>query len=224
MEKRKGSTLKQEYQLRFSETEEYRKAVWKILCADFFQKHVPKDSTILELASGWGEFINHIEADNKFAMDLNPETKNHLTDNIVFLSQDCSTRWQLDDESLDIVFTSNFLEHLPTKESIEHTISETNRCLKEHGKIICLGPNIKYLPGAYWDFWDHCVPITEMSLSELLKMRGFEIDVCIPRFLPYSMSTGSTPPLILVRIYLKFSLIWPIVGKQFLVIAKKLTT
>ncbi len=218
------SRLTTEYQMRFSKIEAYRNSVWKILCSRFFQKFIPADSRILDLGAGWGEFINHIIAGEKFAMDLNPESKIHLKEDVVFMNQDCSTQWQKDDKSLDFVFTSNFLEHLPSKESIEFTIDEANRCLTDNGTIICLGPNIAFLPGYYWDFWDHYVPISHLSLCELLKMKGFEIDRCVPRFLPYSMSKGRTPPLILLKVFLSFPLLWPIVGKQFLIIGKKTDT
>jgi hypothetical protein len=77
------------------------------------------------------------------------------------------------------------------------------RCLKTDGQIICLGPNIKYIPGTYWDFWDHFVPITDLSLAEMLRLKGFDIELRVARFLPYSMSTGSTPPLFLVKLYLQ---------------------
>jgi hypothetical protein len=43
----------------------------------------------------------------------------------------------------------------------------------------------------------------------------------IPRFLPYSMSTGRTPPSFFVKLYLKLPILWPLFGKQFLVIGKK---
>jgi predicted SAM-dependent methyltransferase len=93
----------------------------------------------------------------------------------------------LESNYLDAVFSSNFFEHLNDKDSIERTVSEAYRCLKDDGLIICLNPIIKYLPGAYWDFWDHHIPLTKLSCSEMLKMNGFSIEKCIPRFLPYSM-------------------------------------
>ena len=122
---------------------------------------------------------------------------------------------------LDAVFTSNFFEHLPNKEALERTIAQVMRCLKPGGQLICLGPNIRYLGGNYWEFWDHHVALTDQSLSELLKLAGFQINECRPRFLPYSMSQGFTPPLFLLRMYLKFRAAWPLFGKQFLVIARK---
>lgn len=95
------------------------------------------------------------------------------------------------------------------------------RCRKARSRLICLEPNIKFLPGEYWDFWDHHLPLSETSLAELLRLAGFVIDAKVGRFLPYSMSQGSAPPVILLRIFLKCRFLWPVFGKQFLVIARK---
>jgi SAM-dependent methyltransferase len=213
--------LQKEYQIRFCGAEEYRDRVWKTLCNSYFSTLVSPKAHLLDLGCGWGEFINNIDAAKKYAMDLNPDAAIHLGKEIDFLHQDCSLTWQLPAESLDVVFTSNFLEHLPDKQRVESTISEALRCLKPGGLIICLGPNIKYVPGAYWDFWDHFIPITDLAMAELLQLKGFEIDRRLPRFLPYSMSTGAKPPLIMLKLYLKLPLAWPLFGKQFLVVGKK---
>ena len=85
-----------------------------------------------------------------------------------------------------------------------------------------MGPNIRFVGGEYWDFWDHYLPLTDRSLSEVLQIVGFRIERCLPRFLPYTMSRGSTPPLPLVRLYLKWPWCWPLFGKQFLIIAERL--
>lgn len=215
------NSLRREYAFRFGGIEEYRNAVWRILCSDFFSKYVAPNARVLDLGAGWGEFINNITAADKLAMDLNPDTGERISEWVTFLHQDCSRKWEIESETLDVIFTSNFLEHLPDKSSLERTISEARRCLKPNGLLICVGPNIKYVPGAYWDFWDHYVPLTEMSLSELIKMSGFSIELCIGRFLPYSMSAGRTPPLLLVKLYLKMPFVWPLFGKQFLVIGRK---
>jgi len=84
-----------------------------------------------------------------------------------------------------------------------------------------MGPNIKYLPGAYWDFWDHYVILTELSLREALETRGFRIDLCLGKFLPYTMAGGPRYPLAFLRAYLRLPLAWRMFGKQFLVIASK---
>ena len=215
------NVLQREYRLRFLKTADYRNELWCILCRDYFGKMISSDMTVLDLGCGWGEFINHINAARKFAMDLNPDASQRLAPGIEFLHQDCSAPWQMPSESLDVVFTSNFLEHLRKKSLVEQTIEEAGRCLRPGGLLICMGPNVRYLPGAHWDFWDHFIPLTEKSLSELLELKGFEIRLQVPRFLPYSMSTGITPPLFLVAWYLKLPCIWPWFGKQFVVVGKK---
>lgn len=214
-------TLQQQYQLRFGECAAYRRDVWKILCADFFARYVRPDATVLDVGAGWGEFINTIAAGRKLAMDLNPDLQTHLSPDVEHLHQDCSRDWPIPAGALDVVFTSNFLEHLPDKASVERTVAQAHRGLKDGGLLICLGPNVKYVPGAYWDFWDHHIPLTESSVAELLRMNGFAVDVCLPRFLPFSMSTGRRVPLGLVRLYLRLPPAWPLFGKQFLVIGRK---
>jgi SAM-dependent methyltransferase len=213
--------LEQEYATRFARTAAYRFGVWKILIHDFFSKWIPENSVILDLGCGWGEFINQVRAQRKYGMDLNPASISKVASEVTLFSQDCSSRWPLEDGHLDIVFTSNFFEHLPTKESLRRTLGEAFRCLKSNGRLICLGPNIKHLPGRYWDFWDHYLPLTELSLKEGLELVGFKIDFVAAKFLPYSMSQGFAPPLLFLQLYLRVPLLWRIVGKQFCVIARK---
>jgi len=213
--------LARQYQLRFAATREYRNLVWRILCDDFFSRYIAEDAKILDLGSGWGEFINNIAAAEKFAMDLNEAAINFIAEGITCFLQDCSYKWPLASGCLDVVFTSNFFEHLDDKTRIERTIAEAHRCLKDGGLLICLGPNIKFVSGAYWDFWDHRIPLTESSCAEVLQMNNFVIEQCLDRFLPYSMSTGRTPPLFLVKLYLRLPVLWSVLGKQFLVVGRK---
>lgn len=213
--------LQQEYQHRFINIAPYRRHVWRVLVKSYFQAKISTNQDILDLGCGWGEFINEIEANRKYAMDLNPDTAEYLKPAIQFLHQDCSQVWPLADDSLDLVFTSNFLEHLLSKESLSQTLSEAYRCVKPGGQIICLGPNLKYTGGAYWDFFDHHLPLTDASISEILELKGFKIKTCIPRFLPYSMANGRQLPLWTVSVYLSLPFVWQFLGKQFLVIASK---
>ncbi len=213
--------LEREYERRFADRAAYRWKVWTLLTSRFFQRYVPVDGAVLELGCGWGEFINQIQAGRKFGMDLNPASRGRLGAGIAFLHQDCSAHWPLGDHALDTIFTSNFFEHLPDKASLGRTLREALRCLKPGGRLICLGPNIRVLPGAYWDFWDHYLPLTEQSLSEGIELAGFRVETSLARFLPYTMARDRNPPLWTVGLYLKLPLAWRLFGRQFLVIAVK---
>ena len=212
--------LQRLYEARFAAQTEYRKRVWEVLCP-FFSRWIPAEAAVLDLGCGWCEFINAVTCRRKFAMDLNPDAERHALPEVTVLQQDCSETWQIDEESLDAVFTSNFFEHLPSKAALEKTLLEAHRALKPGGRLIAMGPNIKFLPGAYWDFIDHYLPLTELSLLELMKKCGFDAELCLGRFLPYTMSGGRQYPIWMLRIYLALPFAWRLWGKQFLVVARK---
>lgn len=213
--------LQREYARRFASQAQYRDDVWKVLTADFFQPLISPSATLLDLGCGWGEFVNNIVAAKKYGMDLNPESRDRLASDVELIEQDAAREWPLKADSLDCVFTSNFLEHLRTKEDLRATIEQSHRCLRPGGQLICMGPNIRCVPGAYWDFWDHYLPLTERSLGGMLELQGFRIQRSVARFLPYQMTGRRPAPLALVRLYLKLPILWPMIGRQFLVIATK---
>jgi SAM-dependent methyltransferase len=150
---------------------------------------------------------------------LNPDAPRFLAADVRFLQQDCSARWQCEDGSLDVVFTSNFFEHLPSKSALRLTLEEVFRCLKPGGKLLAMGPNIRFLPGEYWDFWDHHLALSDRSLAEGLESCGFSIAENHDRFLPYTMVNRREQPLFLLSWYLKLRPTWRFFGKQFLVVA-----
>lgn len=209
------------YELRFSGYEDYRTKVWQILVNNFFNKWIRSDFEILDLGCGYGEFINQVNCSTRYAMDLNPRTKDHLDKEIIFYEQDCSMPWELKPSSLDLVFTSNFFEHLPNKSTLDSTVRNIYKALKPNGLLIAMGPNISILKGRYWDFWDHHVALSEQSISELLEINRFKIKKSVSQFLPYNMVRVKKRPLFLLKLYLKMPLAWKIFGKQFLVTAKK---
>jgi SAM-dependent methyltransferase len=213
--------LERLYAQRFTAIAGYRKAIWQILTRSFFQQYISPTARILDVGCGYGEFINQIAAAQKFAIDLNPSAIQHLGPDVRFFLQDCSAPWPLPDASLDTVFSSNFFEHLPNKATLTRTLKEAYRCLGPGGRIIAMGPNIRYIPGSYWDFWDHSLCLTEISLAEGMRSIGFKVHRQIPRFLPYTMADGRRYPLLFLKLYLRLPLFWRIFGKQFLVIAQK---
>lgn len=217
------SQLEAIYSRRFDEHIAYRNNVWRVLISEFLRRYVEPNATVLDLGCGYGEFINNVLCRQKYAMDLNPGAKDYLGQDVMFLQQDCSLPWPLPDASLDLVFTSNFFEHLPSKEALSDTLTETARCLRPGRRLVAMGPNIRFVGGAYWNFYDHHLPLTDASLAEAMRAHGLRIERVIPRFLPYTMVNRRPVPERLVRLYLKLPIVWRIMGAQFLVIAQKAT-
>jgi dolichol-phosphate mannosyltransferase len=50
-----------------------------------------------------------------------------------------------------------------------------------------MGPNIRFLAGEYWDFWDHHLALSDRSLAEGLENCGFNILENHDRILSYTM-------------------------------------
>jgi SAM-dependent methyltransferase len=209
------------YAQRFAANLDYRKLVWRVLIDSFFQQYVPRDATVLDLGCGYGEFINQVRAKHKYAMDLNPDAPRYLSADVEFIRQDCSQPWPVEEASLDVIFTSNFFEHLPDKASLGMALDQAHKALRKGGLLIAMGPNIKLVPGSYWDFWDHYLPLTESSLSEALENRRFQIDRKESAFLPYTMAGKRPVPLALISLYLAMPWLWQFLGKQFLLISAK---
>lgn len=217
-----GKELAELYRIRFQDSFLPRKReIWKVLCEDFFQTFVRTDDTVVDVACGYGEFINNIQAKNKIAVDLNPDSRKFLNSDVEFHSVPAGAVSQIGKAKADVLFTSNFLEHLPDKTALNGFLEEVFRTLKPGGRYLILGPNLRYLPGEYWDFYDHHLGLTHLSLGEALELKGFEVEKCIDKFLPYT-TQGSLPthPM-LVKLYLKVPPIWRLLGKQFFIIAKK---
>jgi SAM-dependent methyltransferase len=210
------------YRFRFRESERPQKmAIWKTLCESFFQDLIGNDKIVADLACGYGEFINNIKAKEKYAIDMNPDARQFLTPGIKFFLSRADHVDAITDNAVDVVFTSNFLEHLKTKEECDAVLAEILRILKPGGRFIIMGPNIRYLAAEYWDFYDHYLPLSHLSLEEGLVQAGYEVTRIIPRFLPYTTRSALPQHAFLIKLYLRLPLAWRLFGKQFLVVAQK---
>ena len=209
------------YDKRFAGSEEERARVWRVLARNCFQRWVRPSDIVLDVGAGYCEFINNIQAAGKYALDLNPATAMRAGAGVKVLSQDVTELWPLGSASVDVVFSSNFFEHLPTKDALQHCLREAARVLRSGGALLAMGPNIRFCYDIYWDFFDHYLPLSDRSLTEALEISGLKVEHVVPRFLPFTMKGKTPPPAALIRAYLKLPVFWRFLGKQFLVIARK---
>lgn len=210
------------YSNRFPEADREAKArIWQVLMKHYFQRFVGPGDTVLDLGCGFGEFLNHVRCERRIGVDLNPASPRFLDPGVEFHSASVTDLSFLEDDTVDLVFTSNLMEHLPDKPAVEAMLRECRRVLRPGGTFMALGPNLRFLPGTYWDFWDHLVPLTDRSLVEALETLDYEITEAIPRFLPYTTRSSLPQSPWLVRLYLANPWAWRILGGQFLVRAAK---
>lgn len=198
-------------------------ALWKVLIECFLQKHVGYNSVVLDIGGGYCEFINQVKARKKYLIDLNPDSVNFSNHDVSVINIDVVN---LDEQTsllpnFDRIFISNFFEHLRNKEELIAVLSFCYKHIKPGGSLLIIQPNFKYSVKEYYDFIDHQLPITHISLQEILQTVGFEIDILIPRFLPFSTKKRPASPQLL-KLYLKLPFLWYFFGSQMFIKANKI--
>jgi ubiquinone/menaquinone biosynthesis C-methylase UbiE len=198
-----------------------RDAIWKVLAERFYQTFVDPQDTVLDVACGYGWFINHIRCKAKFAVDINPDARKFLSHDVKFL-QGPSTRIELPDHSIDKIYVGNLLEHLQRAEIVS-TVQEFFRVLRPGGAVLVLQPNIRFLQKDFWMFFDHITPIDDRAVDEVFAMCGFRLEHKILKFLPHSNSNNRLSFMKpLVRLYLALPFVWPLFGKSSFMIYRRL--
>jgi SAM-dependent methyltransferase len=208
------------YERRFAGDAEFRNAMWKLLCERFFQKYIDPATTVLEIGAGHCEFINHIAARRRIAVDLSTDTAGHAAPDVEVLTAPSTNMDQIADGSVGVAFASNFFEHL-TRADIVATMRELHRVLVPGGRVLILQPNIRFCPRDYWMFFDHITPLDDRSVVEALEMTGFTPEKVIARFLPFTTKSHLPKSITLLNLYLRIPLLWRVLGAQSFIAARK---
>lgn len=210
------------YQNRFNHEEIQKKEkVWRILCKYFFQKYINQNDVVIDIGTGFCEFINNIECKKKIGLDINPITKLYANSDVEIINESADNIVSVASDTIDVAFVSNFFEHLPNKEILSKSLEEIHRILKAGGKICILQPNIAVLNGKYWDFYDHNIPLSHKSMAEALLLSGFRIVEIKAKFLPYTTKSKLPRTPLLVRLYLLCPFLHSFLGGQAWLVAEK---
>lgn len=215
------------YNSRFHpEDKERKNGTWKEICS-YLQRFVPenKKNVIVDVAAGYCDFINNIVCDDgeKYAIDINPDVERYARNDVKVIVDDINKLSSaFNSSSVTIFFMSNFLEHI-TKNEISDLLRCEYELLEPEGEIWILTPNIRYVGGKYWDFFDHITPITEKAIIEEAEAIGFRVKKCINKFLPYTTKSKLPQSDWIVRWYLRLMpLSGYIFGEQgFIILSKK---
>jgi SAM-dependent methyltransferase len=133
-----------------------------------------------------------------------------------FVVGDCRDMSQILAGRFDVVFISNFFEHLENKHDMDRLLQQVRERLRADGRVLVLQPNIRYLGPRYREFYDHHTALTHVSVSEALVKNGFEVELVIPKFLPYTFKSRLPTADWMVRLYLRMRLL---MDKQMFVVA-----
>jgi SAM-dependent methyltransferase len=211
------------YRNRFPASERASKArLWKELCDSFFNRYVPSDGTVLDLGAGYCDFINHARAARRIAVDLNPDCLAASEPDVEAHQLPLDHLGEVvGDGSLDVAFASNVFEHLRGSDMLLDILKSVYVALKPGGRLLIMQPNIRYVGAAFWDFFDHSLPLTEKGMTEALRLVGFEVEECRPKFLPYTSNNPFPRWPWIVRLYLALPAAQWLFGKQFFIVARR---
>jgi SAM-dependent methyltransferase len=196
-----------------------RRIVWAAVAAHL-SRWIDPGARVLEIGAGYCDWINHVRATQRVAVDVWPEFGRFASADVQTIVLDAATNLRtLGDASYDVVLASNVLEHF-VPDTAATVVSDVAAVLKPGGRIILIQPNFRLAWRRYFDDYTHRAIFTDVSLPALLASRGFNTELVESRFLPYSMRQTALPirPW-LVAAYLR-SPIKPLAG-QMLVIARK---
>ncbi len=214
-----GINYQRLYAYRFRSVDQAsRQAVWREI-ARYVHGRMGAPARVLDPAAGRGEFITAVPAAERWGVDLVghgvPESAGVKM--IIADIMDAA----LPDDYFDGVFASNFLEHLPDQNAVADVLARLSEAMQPGGRIAIIGPNFRYCAREYFDCADHTVILSHVAVAEHLYAAGFDVTSVSARFLPYSFRGLLPPSARLTGIYLRTPLLWRLLGKQFLVIARK---
>jgi Methyltransferase domain len=195
-----------------------RQAVWREI-AQYVHVKMDKPKCVLDPAAGRGEFITAVPAAERWAVDLVRQADIEAS-GARMITADIREA-ELPDGFFDGVFLSNFLEHLPSPDTVAAVLGKLRGAMSPGARIAVMGPNFRYCSREYFDCADHSVILTHVSMAEHLHAAGFEVERCVPRFLPYSFRGLLPQSSRLTRAYLRTPPLWRLLGKQFFLVARK---
>ena len=123
--------------------------------------------------------------------------------------------------SVDVVFCSNFFEHLPDKQTFLPTLTEIRTVLRPGGRLLFCSPTSDWSAA---HTGTSSIIICRLPIGRSwrrARASGFDIVEVIPRFLPYTTRSGLPQSPWLVRLYLAVRPAWRLLGGQTWMVARK---
>jgi len=178
-----------------------RDVLWQTLWRYVFGLRVSPEDSVLDLGSGYGSFINQVEARRRIAVDSWPGFVAHLAPGVEGVVGDVGDLRFLEDGSVDFAFASNLFEHLP-QPAFAGVLAALKEKLSARGSLTLLQPNYRYAYREYFDDYTHVAVWSHVSLSDFLVAQGWEVLEVRPRFLPLTIKSRLPVHPLLIRAWL----------------------
>ena len=212
--------LEKVYKFRFAWLAQEKKAITWVIITNWIERQLGNPKVVLDPAAGLGEFIVGSSAPERWACDL-LDQRESWPSGITTRFGDIAVA-DLPKEHFDLIFVSNFLEHLPTPDHVYRYLSQLRNALQPNGKLAIMGPNFRFSANEYYDFADHLLPLSDRTIEEHLAAVEMKCERIIPRFLPLAFRSQRFSHPLLVKLYLAVPLFWRFYGKQFFIVAAKI--
>jgi ubiquinone/menaquinone biosynthesis C-methylase UbiE len=196
--------------------EKGRAETWRVIC-HHLRRFIPADARVLDLGAGYCSFVNAVRAGDKHALDVHPGFVEFAASDVHTHVGRCDDLSMFPAHRFDTVFASNLFEHLAGSE-LDDTLREVRRVLQPGGRLLLIQPNFRYCVREYFDDYTHRTVFTHVSLADLLRAHGFEVERVTPRFLPLTFKSRLPAWPWLVDLYLRSP--WRPLGRQMLVVGR----
>lgn len=194
-----------------------RARVWRALWRFWFSKRIGADDTVLDLGSGYGDFINAVTAKRRIATDQWPGLRDHAAPGVEVIIGSVDAVAGIAPGSIDYAFASNLFEHLHQPQ-FAAVLAHLRPMLSARGTLTILQPNYRFAYREYFDDYTHVAVYSDISLVDFLAANGWDVIEVHPRFLPLTVKSRLPTFDLLIGAYL-LSPFKPM-GKQMLVVAR----
>lgn len=193
--------------------------VWRLVAADI-QRRLPEPAArVLDLGAGYGDFVNGVGAQEKWAVDQWQGFTKHLVPGVRGVVSDIrALPAEVPQKHFDLCFMSNVMEHF-TVEDGEKILQGVERSLRPGGYLVLLQPNFTYCSKHYFDDYTHKTIYTAEGMGNFLRDHGYDLVSVYPRYLPFSFKSRLPRPLWAVWFYLRSP--FKPMAAQMLLIAKR---
>lgn len=194
-----------------------RSVLWRTLWQAHFRHYIGANDTVADLGAGYCDFINHVVARTRIAVDQWPGFTAHAGQGVHAHVGPLDDLGWLDDGSVDFAFASNVFEHIPQAD-LTRVLARLRAKLSPRGRLGLIQPNYRYCSKEYFDDYTHVTVFSHVSLCDFLTANRFRVLDCRPRFLPLTVKSRLPVHPWLIRAYLASP--FKPGGKQMFVLAE----